>query len=138
LRGALHSELLVASRIASPFSIHLTPQSILQFSDCPRSLSDQFAQKWQLESAVKRLALKLKIEQRTKAESDTAVAASSILAREKFIDWIDAESEKLGVPLPKGAGAQVVETGRDLVTRIGDQVLANLAKTHFRTTGELL
>ena len=104
---------------------------------CPRSLSDQFAQKWQLEAAAKRLGLKLEIEQRTKAESDTAVAAASVLAREKFIDWIDVQSEKLGIPLPKGAGPQVVETGRKLVTRSGDTELSSLAKLHFRTTGEL-
>ncbi len=72
--------------------------------DCRRALSDQFAQAWQLESAVKRLGLAIDIEQRPRAESDTAVAAASILAREQFIDWIDAQSQKLGIQLPKGAG----------------------------------
>jgi ribonuclease HIII len=105
--------------------------------DCPRSLSDQFAQKWQLEAAVKRLGLQISIEQRTKAESDTAVAAASILAREAFVDWIDAQSKKLSLTLPKGAGQQVIETGRELVAQIGEDALGKLAKLHFRTTGEI-
>ena len=105
--------------------------------DCPRSLSDQFAREWQLEAAVKRLDLEIEIDQRTKAESDTAVAAASILAREKFVDWIDAQSKKLGVELPKGAGPQVVEIGRGILAKSGEDVLPQLAKVHFRTTGEL-
>jgi ribonuclease HIII len=105
---------------------------------CRRALSDQFAQKWQLESAVKRLHIDIEVEQRTKAESDTAVAAASILAREKFIDWIDSNSEKLGISLPKGAGSQVIEVARELLTRLGEDGLTKLAKMHFRTTGEIL
>lgn len=106
--------------------------------DCPRALSDQFAREWQLEAAVKRLGLRIVLEQRTKAESDTAVAAASILARERFVDWIDVNSEALGIPLPKGAGPQVVETGRQLVTQKGSDILSKVAKLHFRTTGDLL
>lgn len=105
--------------------------------DCPRTLSDQFAREWQLESAVKRLRLNITVEQRTKAESDTAVAAASILAREQFIDWIDAQSTKIGVSLPKGAGSQVIEAGREIVAILGNDALAQLAKLHFRTTEEL-
>ena len=105
--------------------------------ECHRSLSDQFAQRWQLESAVKRLGLQISVEQRTRAESDTAVAAASILAREVFVDWIDAQSETLSMPLPKGAGPQVIETGRQLVAQIGEDALEKFAKLHFRTTGEI-
>ncbi|MGI9241363.1 MAG: ribonuclease HIII, partial [Verrucomicrobiales bacterium] len=106
--------------------------------NCARTLSDQFAQAWQLESAVKRLGLEIEVEQRPRAESDTAVAAASILAREEFIDWIDAQSKKLGTPLPKGAGAQVIETGRELVSRMGDGILPDIAKMHFRTSSEVM
>ena len=104
---------------------------------CPRALSDQFAQKWQLESAAKRLGLDLNVEQRTKAESDTAVAAASIMAREKFIAWLGQRSEELGVELPRGAGSQVVDTARTIIDRMGEDELPKLAKMHFRTTGEV-
>jgi ribonuclease HIII len=109
-----------------------------QVPQCPRSLSDQFAQKWQLEAAVKRLGLQLEIEQRTKAESDTAVAAASILAREGFIDWMDEAAEDLGFELPKGAGANVVKAARELGTRMGEGALERFAKMHFKTTAEVL
>jgi ribonuclease HIII len=105
---------------------------------CRRSLSDQFARGWQLESATRRLGLNITIQQRTHAESDTAVAAASILAREKFIDWIDAESEKIGITLPRGAGPAVLAAGGEIVTKNGAGFLNMIAKTHFRTTEELL
>ena len=43
------------------------------------------------------------LDQRTKAESDYAVAAASILAREKFIDWLDTAGKRTGVPLPRAS-----------------------------------
>ena len=105
---------------------------------CPRALSDKFAHEWQIESAAKKLGLDLEIEQRTRAESDTAVAAASILAREALIDWLDHQSEKLGVDLPRGAGPQVIETARSIVAAHGESSLHQLVKMHFRTTEEVL
>jgi ribonuclease HIII len=42
---------------------------------------------------------KIRLEQRTKAESDVAVAAASILARAAFIDWLEEQGKKLKVRL---------------------------------------
>ncbi len=53
--------------------------------DCPRSLSDQFADARVIESALLRHGRKIVIEQRPRAEADVAVAAASIIAREAFI-----------------------------------------------------
>jgi ribonuclease HIII len=53
--------------------------------DCPRSLSDQFADKRLIEQSLLRHGGKIDIQQRPRAESDIAVAAASILAREGFI-----------------------------------------------------
>ena len=60
-----------------------------QRPDCPRSLSDQFAKSPVIERSLLEKGRAIKLEQRTKAESDPAVAAASILAREAFIDWMD-------------------------------------------------
>src|SRR5881275_3087161 len=49
--------------------------------DCPRALSDQFADARVVEQSLLRHARKINIEQRPRAESDIAVAAASILAR---------------------------------------------------------
>jgi ribonuclease HIII len=50
--------------------------------DCPRTLSDQFARPEVLQRALRAKGLTITLEQRTNGESDTAVAAASILARE--------------------------------------------------------
>lgn len=102
--------------------------------DCPRTLSDQFARPEILQRALKEKGLTLQLEQRTKGESDTAVAAASILARERFIDWMDKASASLGIKLPLGASDAVVEAGRALVAREGQGALAKYAKFHFRTS----
>jgi ribonuclease HIII len=102
--------------------------------DCPRTLSDQFARPEILQRALKEKGLSLQLEQRTKGESDTAVAAASILARERFIDWMDKASASLGINLPLGASDTVIKAGRALVARDGPNILGKFAKTHFRTT----
>src|SRR5207247_10219695 len=55
-------------------------------SDCPRALSDQFADARVIEQSLLRHGRKIDIEQRTKAESDIGVGAASMLAREACID----------------------------------------------------
>lgn len=106
--------------------------------DCPRTLSDQFARPEVLQRALKKKGLTIQLEQRTKGESDTAVAAASILARERFIDWIDKTSAAGGIKLPLGASDAVIQVARELVARDGCEVLAKVAKLHFKTTHAVL
>ena len=106
--------------------------------DCPRALSDQFARPEVLERALRDKGLALRLEQRTKGESDTAVAAASILARERFIDWMDKTSDACGIKLPLGASTAVVEAARAFVSRHGGDSLGKVAKLHFRTTAVVL
>jgi ribonuclease HIII len=106
--------------------------------DCPRALSDQFARPEVLQRALRQKGVSLTLEQRTKGESDTAVAAASILARERFIDWIDKTSAACGIPLPLGASDAVILAGRELVAQRGPDALAKAAKLHFRTTHAVL
>jgi ribonuclease HIII len=101
--------------------------------DCPRSLSDQFADARVIEQSLLRHGRKIKIEQRTKAESDIAVAAASILAREAFIDWLDRQGKALGQRLNRGVSAQVKATAEKLVAEKGPEILRGVAKVHFRT-----
>lgn len=106
--------------------------------DCPRALSDKFANEHVIQRALMEKGRGLVLEQRTKAESDYAVAAASILAREKFIDWMDKTSEELGVKIPRGASAQVKAVARTLVDGRGPEILSKVAKTHFKTAAEVL
>ena len=75
--------------------------------DCPRALSDQFANPKLIERSLMKQGRAIKLEQRTKAESDLAVAAASILARERFIDWLAEAGSAHGKTIPRGASALV-------------------------------
>jgi len=105
--------------------------------NCPRALSDQFADARVIEQSLLRHGRKIDIEQRTKAESDIAVAAASILARDGFINWLDRHGKTFGLRLQRGASASVKETGRKLVDMKGPQILREVAKVHFRTAHEI-
>jgi len=106
-------------------------------SDCPRALSDQFADARVIEQSLLRHGRKIDIEQRTKAESDIGVAAASILAREAFINWLEHRGKELGLRLERGVSANVKEAAKKLVEINGPRVLRGLAKVHFRTAHEI-
>jgi len=101
--------------------------------DCPRSLSDQFADARLIEQSLLRHGRKIDIQQRPRAESDTAVAAASILAREGFINWLEREGKKLGVRLERGVSPAVKAGAEKLVAAKGPDILCQVAKVHFRT-----
>ena len=105
--------------------------------DCPRALSDKFADARVIESALLQHGQRIELEQRTKAESDFAVAAASILAREAFIDWLERQSKRLGMKLGRGVSATVKETARQIAEKEGGEALRRLAKVHFRTAHEV-
>jgi len=106
--------------------------------DCPRALSDQFGNPRLIQSALKERGKGITLQQRTKAESDVAVAAASILARAKFISTLRTLGESLGVALPKGASAKVKAVARQIVAQHGEPSLAAVAKQHFKTFAEVL
>lgn len=106
---------------------------------CPRALSDQFANPDVLRRALLEKGREIQLDQRTKAESDPAVAAASILAREKLIDWFDAAAKEAGepTPFPRGASAAVKARAGELLGRIGEREMRRYVKTHFKTFGEI-
>ncbi len=106
--------------------------------DCPQAISDQFANPAILQRALGERGKAIELIQRTKAESDPAVAAASILAREKFVGWLRENGQRLGLDLPKGASEAVKTAAKALVTRLGSDALPGFAKMHFRTTADVL
>src|SRR5213082_1928215 len=103
---------------------------------CPRSLSDQFADARVITASLLKHGRKIAIEQRPRAESDIAVAAASILAREAFINWLERKSKELGLRLERGVSPSVKENARKLVELNGPGALREVAKVHFRTAHE--
>ena len=103
---------------------------------CPRALSDQFGDPKLVAGELRRQEVEIQLEQRTKAESDIAVAAASILARAEFVRSLSRLSMQAGVELMKGAGAGVKKQAIEIYAKQGREGLAKLSKTHFRTFAE--
>jgi ribonuclease HIII len=103
-------------------------------------LSDQFGNKRYIES---RLLMDTRLSgipvlQMHRAEADVGVAAASILARDAFLRWLEQASTRLGVTLPKGASARVIETARVLAARGGADSLREYGKVSFKTMQKVL
>lgn len=109
-----------------------------QVPDCPRMLSDKFGDESLIRRALMEKGRKIVLDQMVRAESDVAVAAASILAREYFLRQMDKLSESLGVELPRGGGPQVKIIGRQLLEKHGPGIFESCAKLHFKTYKELL
>jgi ribonuclease HIII len=105
---------------------------------CRRALSDKFADARVLEKALLEKGSNIQLDQRTKAESDYAVAAASILAREGFIDWLDKHSKDLEITLAKGVSAKVKSAATEVIRMYGAGMLSKVAKMHFKTASEIL
>ena len=100
------------------------------------ALSDQFGNPRLIEGELRKQEVEIQLEQRTKAESDIAVAAASILARAEFVQALGRLSMEAGVELAKGAGAGVKKQAIEIYEKQGRNGLAKLCKTHFRTFAE--
>lgn len=70
-------------------------------------LSDKFADERLIRRALLTRGREIRLDQRTKAESDVAVAAASILSREQFLRGMAKLEAEFGIELPRGAGPQV-------------------------------
>jgi ribonuclease HIII len=105
---------------------------------CPRAISDQFGNKNIIARSLMARGKQIELVQRHKAESDLAVAAASILARDEFVRRLVALGREIGVTLPKGASAAVEAAGREVVSQHGAAGLGRVAKLHFRTTQKVV
>ncbi|MCE0496367.1 MAG: ribonuclease HIII [Methylacidiphilales bacterium] len=111
---------------------------LIRWPDCPRALSDKFADESLIKRALQERGKKIVLQQRTKAESDIAVAAASIIARGAFLDRLKSLGDQAGVKLPKGASAQVKATAREIVKKSGADALKSICKFHFKTYREVI
>jgi ribonuclease HIII len=113
-------------------------ENLLGRVDSPKAISDQFGNKKIIEKALMERGRKIELVQRHKAESDLAVAAASIIARNEFVMRLRKLGKEYGVELPKGASAAVDAAGVELVKKHGRDALAKVAKMHFRTSQKVL
>jgi ribonuclease HIII len=95
-------------------------------------ISDKFGNESLLISELSKKNIELNLIQTTKAERFTAVAAASILAREKIIQWFSKTSSDLNIELRKGAGDVVNITTSKIASEFGSVILPKLVKLHFK------
>ena len=100
--------------------------------ECTSALADQFGDEHLILNALNEKGRKIRLNQRTKAESDIAVAAASIMARAQFVRMMEKLGSGQGVVLPKGAGPAVDEIAAQLFRKGGAELLGKMAKMHFR------
>ena len=105
--------------------------------ECPRMLSDKFGDERLIRNALMERGRKIKMEQMVRAESDVAVAAASILARDGFLHGMKKLAEISGVELPKGASSLVKSTAQELFFSQGGELFNKIAKLHFKTWTEI-
>jgi ribonuclease HIII len=99
-----------------------------------RAISDQFAaNKETVAKALMSMGRSIELIQRHRAEQDLAVAAASILARNEFVTRLGRLEKEFETRLPKGASMTVDAAAKELVAKHGAEILAKVAKTHFRT-----
>lgn len=112
-------------------------EALYKKTDCQNVLVDKFASEHVLENALLKKKCSLNLTQKTKGESDIAVATASILARAAFLHALDRLSERWGIMLPKGASQQVTKAGKQFIQQHGQGALDQVAKIHFSTYFEV-
>ena len=114
---------------------------------CDRVVVDQFAPtEATIRRALKTRGKAINVEQRHKAESDIAVAAASVIARELFLrDMAKMSDEVFGPPaegreaIPVGSSdPRVRSVAENMVSKNGAVWLMNHCKAHFQTTDKVL
>ncbi len=115
----------------------LHAEAILGLSEevsCRSALIDRFGDVAHVTRAMSEERSAWTLEARPRAESHVAVAAASILARDRFVRDLRQLGDDHGLDLPKGAGDPVDAAARRFVTLHGRAALRQVAKVHFKTT----
>lgn len=112
-------------------------ENILAEKNASVAISDKFGDEKLIINALQEKGKHLDLSQFHKAEKYTAVAAASIIARDRFNDWFEARKKELKTELPKGAGGKVTETAKLLKSEYGIEFLQQLTKSHFKISRNL-
>lgn len=114
-------------------------ENILGKTTCKRAVLDQFGRKDLVLSALMKKGRNIEVVQKTKGESDLAVAAASVLARGEFVVRLKKLSNEFEVKLPAGSSKKaVIQTAQAVIKKWGMEALVRVAKIHFKTTKEIL
>jgi len=109
-------------------------ENLLQKINCTNVISDKFGNEKLIKDELKKKNIDLNLYQTPKAERYTAVAAASILARAKVVDWFNIRSREVGFQIPKGGGASVNTSAKRVLHQFDDNYLMKMIKFHFKNS----
>ena len=112
-------------------------ENVLELNSSDTAISDKFGDEKLILGSLQEKGKNILLRQETKAEKYTAVAAASILARNKFDNWFNSQKTNLKLHIPKGASETVENFARILKNKHGENFLTEVAKLHFKTTKKL-
>jgi ribonuclease HIII len=113
-------------------------ESLLEKNPSSYAVADQFGNERFIFSKLMEKGKKLQLIQTPRAECYTAVAAASILARDRFLSRIEKLSQEYGILFPKGASDRVIQPALDIIKKRGIDELKKVAKLHHKTTQKIL
>lgn len=113
-------------------------ESLLERFSCSHAVADQFGDEHYIGSRLMEKGRQLRLVQMPKAEQFIAVAAASILSRDRFLTRLEKIGAEYGLDIPKGASDAVVTAGKLVVQRKGESELRKMAKLHHKTTEKIL
>ncbi|HEX9793342.1 MAG TPA: hypothetical protein VGC54_05100 [Planctomycetota bacterium] len=93
---------------------------------------DRFGASKPVGTALRKHGVKAQVVEVPRAERHAAVAAASVLARDRFVASLAALSERMAVDLPLGSGSPVGPAMRRYLEIHGAAAVGQVAKLHFR------
>ena len=106
-------------------------KAVQQRPECNYALVDQFSVHSGIKEALEKEFADLIVVEQKRAEADLAVAAASVLARERFLMVMDELSVLAGSKLAKGGGELTTTQAKELKEEFGVGILEKLVKKHF-------
>lgn len=113
-------------------------ENLLSKVDCQNVLTDQFGDERLVKSVLQEKGRKVNLIQRTKAETNIAVAAASVLARAEFLQRLESLSRQFKIDLHPGAGAPTDQALLKFVKKHGRDRVHLVAKTHFKNIKKVI
>ena len=112
-------------------------ESLLLRGICSHAIADQFGDENYIRSKLMEKGKKIQLTQLPKGERYIAVAAASILARDRFLSRMESLRDSYKIELPKGASDSVVNAGKQFMQTYGKSSLGKIAKLHHKTTDKI-
>lgn len=112
-------------------------ENILSINEADTAVSDKFGDEKLIIQSLQEKGKQLELHQFHRAERYTAVAAASILARDRFNYWFEVKEKELKTVLPKGSSDLVTQKAKLIKSQYGEEFLQQLTKTHFKTSAKL-